>query len=199
MGIDAEMYIITSKKLTDDQIRSLSFRAGETFGAGKFYRPKGEHNISRVKGDVIEQDGPDLPIPPGSHALRVNLCTRYYGVGYERGDLPFLIMLAAWLEEVVGECSIYYGGDSSGVLAEPFDARARAKLFKHFCSPIGRAYFVRPGGPPCRLCQVNMNDMGGGPGVMFWECNGCGGKLITYTDGRPPKKLEFHEDFLKET
>lgn len=213
MGIDARIYVSTKRQFTDAEIRRLSYDAGLTFGADKFLRSEGSkginpetgkpywgphHNIGRE--EKIEQDGPDWIPPPGTTLLEVHVWTRYYGPGYERGDLPFLVMLAEWLDRKIPGCTVLYGGDSSGVCAEPFGPEQRAAMLDHFASDKGRAYFTHanpfisdlPPLPTCDLCAVPMPQFGYGPGKLCgtFYCGGCGLRKRT-SDGS--KTFEVYE------
>jgi hypothetical protein len=204
MGIDARIYVRTTRQFTDAEIKRLSYEAGLAFGSDKFMRSEGSknketgevywkpyHNIERI--DRIEQDGPDVEPAPGETFLEAHVYTRYYGPGYERGDLPFLLALAEWLERKIPGGSVLYGGDSSGVCAEPFGAAERKAMLDHLASPEGRAYFTNdnpfmtdtPRRPTCDLCDVPMSQFSYGPGKKAgtFACHGCGKKLRTEDGG----------------
>jgi len=179
MGVDAMVFVRTERVFTDAEIRRLAYEAGRAFGSDKFFRYDDRHNISRVKDDR-EEDA----------ALSVNVATRYYGPGYERGDLPFLVILAEWLERKIPGCVVLYGGDSDDTL-EPFDAKARSGLLDHFAGPESRAYFNygwgagTPKSPTCPLCAESMPQYGCGPGRAAGSfcCGGCGNRLRTIDGG----------------
>lgn len=190
MGIDARIFVRTMKQITDDEIKRLSFEIGCAFGAQRFFRWRNHHNISRIKR--IEQDGPPEDPDPGETMLEVHVSTRYYGPGYERGDLPFLVMVAEWLERRIPECEVWYGGDSSGVCAAPFGPEERSEMLDHFASPHGRDYFSSGNPlfsgaiagstdhPICKLCNEPMPQYGyGGMGSKrgMWSCGGCGSRV----------------------
>ncbi len=187
MGIDARMYVRVQRKVSDKEILRLSYEVGEAFGADRFFRYGGEHNISKLS--KIEQDGPDVNPGPGETILEVHVWTRYYGIGYERGDLPFLLVLAEWLERKLPDGAVWYGGDSSGVCAAPFGKAARKKLLDHFASASGRDYYKSFSGDlvgaECPLCKVAMQQFGYGPGPRAgsFVCHGCGYKVSTVDGG----------------
>lgn len=185
MGIDAEMFVRTRQPLTPEQVRILAFRLGETFGADSFYRDRENMRHHLVVVDRYEQDGPDLLPEPGEQFLRVHLWTRYYGVGYERGDLPFIVALAAWLETNIPGGEVWYGGDSSGVCAKPFGQRQRNALFRHFARQGHEPYagsFDRSLGrgdrPVCGLCRQPMRQTMFSAGTDGgYTCVGCGHEM----------------------
>ncbi len=145
-------------------------------------------------GKVWYQDGPSIDAEDGEWFLNVSLWTRYYGIGYERGDLLTICAIAEWIEANIPDCAVWYGGDSSGVLMEPFDANARAKLRRHLWSESGRAYFggfgramgsgLRP--KPCGLCvpdEPRFNEYGFGKDYTAVRCAGCGKSFETRDGG----------------
>lgn len=98
-------------------------------------------------------DGPLIPLPnaddelahpvdPSGILYDVNVLRAYYGVGYERGDLPLLIRIAEWLEVRLPGCQVLYGHDSDGE-TYPFDAAARAKLRRYYENVGHRPYADR--------------------------------------------------------
>lgn len=212
MGIDARIFVKAKRQFTDDEVRRLSYEVGLAFGADKFMRSEGNknketgevywlphHNISR--NDKIEQDGPDEIPREGEQILEVHVFTRYYGVGYERGDLPFLISIAEWLDRKVPGGTVLYGGDSSGVCAEPFGPEQREALWDHFASDKGRAYFTHtnpfmqglPPLPACDLCKVPMPQFGYGPGKLCgsFYCGGCDTRKRTADGGKTYETYEL--------
>lgn len=203
MGIDARMLLRVRGNPTDDELKLWGYSLCSTIGAEHFFiDPKdGRGAIERADADsysglkgagkVYEQDGPDIEAEPGETLLKVNLWSRYYGVGYERGDILTICGVAEWCEANIPGRAVWYGGDSSGVLAEPFPAPKRDALRAHFYSERGRDYFhgVSAGvwgrngaeGPPvsdCRLCPAGAAPQkfgGGGPGDWrLFDCSGCG-------------------------
>ena len=193
MGIDAQMFVRIQRDVTDAEVKRLAWEAGSAFGPDRFwifknpdYQRPAMHKIA-----VYEQDGPDIVPGPGETFVKVQPATRYYGEGYERGDLPFLIMLAEWLEARVPDCEVWYGGDSSGVLAEKFDRQARDKLWQHFVNVNHQPYvggFAMRGGmaPLCSWCDEPMAECGWnqrGPGSSLHRCTGCGESVVRLKDG----------------
>lgn len=147
--------------------------------------------------NVIGQDHMDRSLDvrakPGEHMLQVRLFTRYYGEGYERGDLWGILATAAWLDQNIPNATVYYGGDSSGVLIEPFGWQERVKLVKHWATvghePYNRGFDTDLSGrkierPICDMCNVPLIRYGWGPdGFGSFSCSGCGLKLVTRDEG----------------
>jgi hypothetical protein len=208
MGIDAEMFVRVKRQVPDSEIRALRLAIGGAFGHGRFWISKkttGEarmtaseewddsanrHMLERVT--VYEQDGPSLRPAAGETFLRVYLTTRFYGVGYERGDLPFILTLARFLRDSIPGGEVWYGGDSSGVRAEPLDEAMEKSLWDHFVRVQHEPYqtaFSRLADdsiptPVCAFCATEMRNYGGGGGGNYgaFACRGCGADVVT-TDG----------------
>lgn len=156
------------------------------------YRDEGD----KIPGTEYYQDGDTIEGEPWECLLRVHLWGRYYGIGYERGDILTYCAIAEWIEVNIPGCTIYYGGDSSGVCAEPFDARARLALRRHLYSQQGRDYFnygnafpndftIKP--PPCGLCpgdQFLGTRFGWGQDYAAYSCGGCGKTFETRDKGK---------------
>ena len=190
MGIDAEMFVKTKKVHSEDEVLRLAYRICEAFGHKRFLISKdstfGPHHALSII-DEYEQDGDTLYPENDEQFIRVHLCTRYYGIGYERGDLPLLISIAEWLEiNIPGE--VWYGGDSSGVIAEPFNRNVRDELFRHFAacghSPYRAGWnSIGDGGSQyCEFCHHDMDQNGFGKNYMAFICFGCGERRA-YRDG----------------
>jgi hypothetical protein len=129
---------------------------------------------------------------PDECLLEVRLRGRYYGVGYERGDILTYCAVAEWLQVNVG-CEVWYGGDSSGVDLVRFDAATRRSYRAHLYSSNGRDYFksdfLRPATykpAPCSLCPGGLyagSQFGVGPNFAAFYCSGCGsGKSVETHD-----------------
>ena len=148
------------------------------------------------RGRVWTQDGPEIYAEDGEWFLQAHVWTRYYGIGYERGDILLICAVAEWCEANIPACSVWYGGDSSGVVAEPFGAPQREAIKRHFYGQSGRDYFApgrfdswigpsRPTMPKaCALCipgHPRFVQYGSGAGYAAVSCQGCG-KHFTSTD-----------------
>jgi hypothetical protein len=125
--------------------------------------------------------------------LELSLFGRYYGPGYERGDILTYCAIAEWLEVNIPGCEVWYGGDSSGVLAELFDDKKRAELRRHLYSEQGRDYYKSWGNrteygtpPACSLCpggEYRGERFGTGQGYASFHCAGCGKSMQTRDRG----------------
>jgi hypothetical protein len=182
MGIDAQMLVKTRATVTPEQVRRWSWEMVGEFGHDNFWM-FGEGDLALRLTDEFTQDGEPITPEPGETLIECHLDGRYYGPEYERGDAPLLISIAGWLEANIPGASVWYGGDSSGVLATLFDERAREVLLRHFVR-VGhlpyQGYFGRgENGPMCPRCHENMLHSGGGGGETFWFCYGCPNKAIS--------------------
>ena len=181
MGVDAQMLLRTNGMFTDDEILSMAVNAYERFGDVLFVRNNessgGKHHCI-TREEVYTQDGEGIVPEPGETFLNVHLSGRYYGEGYERGNLPDYIMLAEYFESIIPDVKVMYGGDSSGVCAEPFDKNARAELFSYFVKvghrPYTSGFDSKKDGEECGLCKVKMTRCGWGGNYAKWYCHGCG-------------------------
>ncbi len=195
MGIDAEMFVRTKQVVSDRDVERWAYRLGEAFGHERFFlmerdwEGKPRHAINKCT--VYEQDGPNIVPEDGETFLTLSLHSRYYGEGYERGDLPFLIMLAEWLERNIPGGEVWYGGDSSGVLAKRFGKAEREYLFTHFADVGGQPYSLRLSvamrdeqqPPRCEFCSEPMIRRGFGPNFASYTCDGCGKHMETRDGG----------------
>lgn len=206
MGIDAQMLVRVSGPLTSlyggvtpGRCRKLAVELVESFGTdvvsvirpGEFsWHPNGRHALEII--EKYEQDGPDIEPEEGETLIECHLQGRYYGVDYERGPLPDFIMVATWLEAKIPAGEVWYGGDSSGVLAEPFGPVQREALWKHFLEHAHRPYhdyfklgIAGQARPTCDFCAGQpMMDHGGGQDYSFYLCHGCDLHVRQYRDGR---------------
>lgn len=198
MGIDAEMLVRVKRPITDAEVRAAAFDLFAAFGSGnifvfdkQFMGDRERRALERV--EVWEQDGPDIEPEPGETFLRVSLWTRYYGPNYERGNLPMIIAVARFLELKIPGSEIWYGGDSSGVLAEPFGVAERDAMFRHFVEHVHEpyeSYFDNDMGEPisrpmCSFCERPMRRNGWGQNGKFgaFYCAGCGQAVETQDGG----------------
>lgn len=155
----------------------------------RVYRLDDESSVPplyRAPGLAWMQDGDPMFAEPGETLLKVSLWTRYYGPGYERGDILTICAIAEWIERSMQPCEVWYGGDSSGVLAEPFGEKRRQELRAHLYGKNGRDYWgTFPTPKPCGLCvpgENRFNRHGWGGNYVAVSCGGCG-KSFESRDG----------------
>lgn len=199
MGVDAQMLVRSIPPLPESAVLHLSYRLCEAFGhehfsivhPGNKYGWATRHALSIVES--YDQDGPTLFPRQGEQFIEVHLRTRYYGMGYERGNLPLILGVADWLERNIRHARILYGGDSSGVIAAPLTSAHRELLLAHFCS-VGHVPYATFGGsnetgPSCPLCKEPTHRFGWGKSYGMYACLGCDWKVetrdggITFTEG----------------
>lgn len=148
-------------------------------------------------GKVYHQDGDSILADEGEWFLEVSLWSRYYGIGYERGDILTICAIAEWLEMNLQPCEVWYGGDSSGVEATPFTESARRDMRRHLYGPKGRDYFDRSGQNekhikppnPCGLCipgkpRFSQNGWGREGQWAVFGCSGCAKSFVTEDAGQ---------------
>lgn len=213
MGIDAEMFIKRKgPKPSDEQLKTWSWDLCAAIGAQFFYfrKENGQAALELtgkylqkyypeiVLGKIHTQDGPDINAADDEWFIEVNLVTRYYGVGYERGNWQVIVNVARWLELNIGG-EVWYGGDTSGVCAELFDEAARQKLVEHALGPRGKDYYFHfnknetfrtP--PPCNLCVKDrrMIRYDWGDNYIAVSCRGCGKDVCSHDGGETWEKAK---------
>jgi hypothetical protein len=212
MGIDARMLVrnVRSDVVSDEWLKELSWRLCESIGAEHFFisADPTEPRLALDRADAdwcadddasatgaeYYQDGATVYAGPGECLLRVSLWSRYYGKGYERGDILVLSATAEWLEANIPGCEVWYGGDSSGVCLELFDDYARRAFRSHLYSASGRDYYKSFGlgakdlghPEPCVLCPGGTYRgirNGYGPTYAAFSCHGCGRQAETQDSG----------------
>lgn len=201
MGVDVEMFFRLKRKLSEKELRRLSWEMSGAIGRDTFYRdePKG---LPIEEREEITQDGPTLTANKGEHFYRINLLCCYYGPDYERGPVLEIIAVAEWLEAHVEGAEVWYGGDSGGICAAPFRAQERAALKRHWLDHGHAPYLLAWNSgifskhlPTCPRCQELMINSGGGGDRRFYFCYGCENRVITSPRGQ--RWLKRGEDFFK--
>lgn len=180
MGIDARMFVRVPRAVSDNDLRDWNYRLGSMahhwlfLGSGDriYHKP-----LERIA--IYKQDGDDIVPKDGETFLNVPLGGRYYSDGYERGDLLAYVGIAEFLEVLIPDCAVWYGGDSSGVCAELFDRSARTKLLAHASKvshdPYNSHFDSRRDVPQpmCQSCEFPMDRRGFGNNYALFTCNGC--------------------------
>ncbi len=215
MGVDAQMCFILKEPLSKDEVRQLAMDCFEAFGSGMMMAyGNRKHPEKNQKGpleellklgrrahhcitatDEFTQDGDSIFPGEGEYLYEVHMWCRYYGIGYERGPLDRILSVARWFRTRLPEARIYYGGDSSGCVADEFTPEFEQELWAHFCDQGGKPYGGRFGGmfrgdgcktPVCKLCKVPYIRYGGGGGGQYasFRCDGCGHHIQTHDGGK---------------
>lgn len=195
MGVDARMLIRVPRVVTGEEVKREAVKAQIALNRDHFsvYRPgehswspEGRHCLSIVS--EYEQDGESIVPRVGETLIEVHLATRYYGVGYERGDLIGILAVAKWFRLAFAPCEIWYGGDSGGCCAEPLDDVRENDLWVHFMSDAGRAYFNRPpkdyAAIHCTFCDVDAGEFMWSGADSGHSCPSCGQHWRRFGNGR---------------
>ncbi|WP_443750532.1 hypothetical protein [Asticcacaulis solisilvae] len=158
---------------------------------------------------VWQQDGPPVIGAPQEQFIRVHLWSRYYGPGYERGNWPTIRALVEFLESAVAGCQVWYGGDSSGINAQHFNAARREAFNRHFLAQGHTPYYTsfdRVFSKETLLCDFcgdrPMNATGLIKGASIHRCYGCELTMIITGDGKRheiPKDADMMnwQDYVK--
>jgi hypothetical protein len=186
MGLDARiLFTVPTPSPTPEQLLIWGWEISATLGAEKFWRNETTNCMSVVDQNYYDE------LPDG--AIDIAVGTRYYSIGYERGDLLFLVSIAEWVERNIPGATVHYGSDSGPV--SPWTATARAELLEHFYSKEGRAYFEYNsrtgeadsfgGMPRCARCVPGHKARQNGWGGKFasFYCPGCKVSKETHDGG----------------
>ena len=221
MGVDARIIVkVKPPHLTPKEVSMLSYECAQAFGFEQFriypdMRPVEElpavtadhqdaeyypHTVGHV---TYFQDGDPIVAEDDEQFLQVNVYTRYFAPGYERGDALLLFNLAAWLElqfthfdEGTCRAEIWYGGDSSGCVAELFDLTTRNKMmmYEQAWAKVSNVYHGEKNTryPKCDFCSTHVTyRMGDNYDItneqffswrkaLFYRCAGCGRQAIKH-------------------
>jgi hypothetical protein len=215
------MLVRTFASVTEGEVIQWAYRLASTFGRERFVIARSSsawmpsrHCLSRIES---WDDGEGDPIYPdlGESFLAVHLAGSYYGVGYERGDLPGLFMIAEWLERNVPGGSVWYGGDSLATRVRPFGRKQRDYLLQHFMmqghpsyiSDSTRFRLTDPGEtqfpagrvppPVCSFCRNAAVRSGLGESFAIFTCPGCGWGAYTVDLGRTWQQFEGYQELFE--
>lgn len=193
MGVDAQMIVKLSAPISDAELIDASYRLAEACGAYRTFFlsndediAKGERRraLNRVTDDDDSRYHSRHIAEPDGTWLWLSLWGRYYGIGYERGDLFQFIEIAEWLERNFAGCLVFYGGDSGETL-DLFNKPARERFIAHWAEKGGRPYYASEGKsykwverdhplrPTCPLCERQPTQYGSGGEFASWTCDGC--------------------------
>jgi len=191
MGVDAVMLVQLRESITDADLLRANYQIAEAMHGRVFFLSSDEDlkrgcEIRRALNRITaETEYIYEPAERDGLWLRVSLWGRYYGPGYERGNLWDYIAVAEWCERVFPAARVFYGGDSGGDGVELFDAPVRTELIAHWASKGGRPYFAgedesgqrwldkNPLQPTCPLCQHKATQYGTGASFASWTCDAC--------------------------
>ncbi len=186
MGLDAMMSVAGVHPLMLDNrewLLTTSWNLVRSLGAEPFLLNADDGRCAIYKD---EDDG----------RLRVRINGRYYGEGYERGDLIILCAIAEWLEQNIPNAVVWYGSDCDG--ESEFPAHVRESLKRHLYSEEGREYFSGMGThiahpPACAICpggKYRGKNFGSGGDGKFanYRCAGCGIGKETHDGGKTWRK-----------
>ena len=193
MGVDAEMVVVSPTTMTDRELLRLSYETVAAFGHERFFVSRGDYG----EAHHALTPGTEYTLRPiaSGFAFRTHLWSSYYGPGYERGDLPFLLALRRWFEAKIPGCAVYYGGDTGETL-DLLDDAAERDLWAHFVAHQHFPYIKHDrlmGGdgiptPDCWLCDEPMLRNGFGSSYGGFWCPGCGYQQETRDGGKTWKE-----------
>lgn len=211
MGLNVDMYVYTARIVTPDEVRKWAYRLSSVFGADYFCVPAlclvrfnefGECIYRHGSADpYFEHELVGIPMPhtysTNGRIVSVEIATRYYDDGYERGYFPIIYMVSKWLEENLPAENIYYGSDNHYEL-EKFIPDERERIWKIFSERgnIGHnlGFVINEdvaksgpvhGIPQCSICdeQYLVRTITDDRTVARVWCPGCGRELKTDDGG----------------
>lgn len=176
MGVDAVVRFTPTdqRELSPKDLRQLSWSLGRAFGADRFWFSSGDQASLAVSA----VDEPPTRTYPGKY--KVSLWGRYYGPGYERGNLPFLLALFRFLRH--RRFTVYYGGDN-GYALDKVTPKFMQALERHWftTNDTWLAKFSSLDGstpvcPRCGYCTAQTT-WSGLPELQRFTCVGCGNRF----------------------
>ena len=192
MGVDAVIRVVVNDPLDAVAMRQVSADLVEAFGERHFWLwrpgeydayPDGRHAIN-----AVEPDDGDFGLS-GAQVLDVNVSSRYYGPGYERGNWPLIDGVCQWLGLRLPAAQVFYGGDSGSELAL-VTPEFREFMWRHFTAvghtPYREMFTYEVGKRCCAFCADRpMEHYGFGGGGLYaaWRCGGCGLDEVTRDGG----------------
>ena len=149
MGLDAQMLFRSPRRLGDEELARLNHDLVRTL-----YYPLGLWSYAeQLKAEPIKHTSAyDTGIGPGEKRIPlehragewywIQLRGRYYGIGYENGDIWGFIGVAEWIEFRIAGAQVWYGSDADDFL-RPFPKSLRVELAAHFFE-VGHGEFANP-------------------------------------------------------
>ena len=122
MGLDAKMFVVPRRPMTRDDFAKLEADTDNAFG----WHLRGREN--GLGDSCLDWDG---------QVIHVLLTGRYYGINYERGDLPVYLALRRWFRSRLPRPEVWYGADEA---VELLHDAAEEKLWDHFVRFQHRPY-----------------------------------------------------------
>jgi hypothetical protein len=153
MGIDAIIEFELPEPLSLKELNKLNFRLGESV------------RVSRYDKAQVTQDNPKRYEIYG-------LC-RYYGTGYERGSLPYIINVLRFLKDYFdGNIKLFYGGDHQDEV-DPWTPELENGLWQHFVKHGHAPYLRYDENHRCPQCDGPMWPQTWSRGKHYYTCQGC--------------------------
>jgi ribosomal protein L37AE/L43A len=219
MGVDAQILLkITNPASWVDpvQLRQLSARLTNVIGHEQFFlRPEeNRHALSftidenakypdeyeeihgkpfdRSAPAIYSQDGDDIVAKPNEQFIELHIFGRYYHEDYARGDWKTLSWIMLWCVYNIPDCEVWYGGDSSGCVAELMTPERMNKMTKYYLTRGNDDYWMNEKTLyRCDFCGCGVVQNGGSNTVGFWTCNSCGSQWVTSSNPRNGSASKF--------
>ncbi|WP_166823719.1 hypothetical protein [Thalassoroseus pseudoceratinae] len=64
--------------------------------------------------------------------LDVGIMKTYYGKGYERGDIEYIVTIARWLENRIPGSQVWYGHDATDESMRLFNEHERESILEYY-------------------------------------------------------------------
>ncbi len=114
----AEKQIVLSSVRTLGEHRSELARDRVAYPDAAKWFQEDEETLSYPNHlQIWEQDGLSLVSAPDEQLIEIHLIAWYFSSSYPRGPWQELRAIADWLEKQFANGEVWYGGDSSGVVA----------------------------------------------------------------------------------
>jgi hypothetical protein len=140
MGVDAEMFALVEGEVPNEAVAVWDQILKQKFA------PDRELRWNWYGAAVTNSDyewGAELPGEVGHTIIKIGMdAMRYYGRGYERGDIEHIIEIAEFVEQLIPGAKIFYGSDC-GEFPETFGAEERAAILEYKRGPNGDNYHKR--------------------------------------------------------
>lgn len=177
MGCDAMMAVVLPAPADAATVRRWAYEMARTFGHGNEIGHGPERPALAIASTLDTHYSAGIDAPP-ERIVVVNIMTRHYGPGYERGPGHTHLLLAEWLARRTGGVPVY-GDDSSGKW-RPCDAEWREETWS--CLMDTAPYWAcgtgdDSSGPVCAFCGVGRPATGWSGDATRYTCHGCGSEV----------------------